>query len=207
MDTPSVPTTFIYALIDPRTGRPRYVGKSNAPAQRRRAHIRNAREGERGHRAAWLRELLRRGLRPGLLVLERCAGDTWADRERHWIATLSVELTNHTAGGETCDWTPAMRANASERMRGWVPSESTRQRLAEAQRQRDPSTRAVAHLRPYAGRPPSEAARAKMRAAKLGRPSWNKGRQWPEHVRANMRAAALRRGARERSGPQTADGV
>ena len=45
--------TFIYALIDPRTNEIRYVGKSNMPNIRYKAHIRNRKQNNT-HKNNWI---------------------------------------------------------------------------------------------------------------------------------------------------------
>lgn len=98
--------TYIYGLTDPRLGTGqravRYVGKSNDPAHRRRIHLTPT--GLRGssHKQNWLRQLLKLGIRPGLLVLESVKEAHWKNAERFWIAALrhrGCRLTNVDRGG------------------------------------------------------------------------------------------------------------
>ena len=57
--------TFIYALVDPRDGRVRYVGKSNRPYSRATQHL-NANAHTNGRKAEWTSDL-------GNLGTELCA--------------------------------------------------------------------------------------------------------------------------------------
>lgn len=63
---------FIYALVDPRDGLPRYIGRSIDPAVRFAAHC-----GATGHgakRVAWIKELRSLGLTPVLWVVREALG-------------------------------------------------------------------------------------------------------------------------------------
>ena len=100
--TPS--TTFIYALLDSRTGRVRYVGKSDDPDRRMREHCRGDRVNS--HKDRWLAQLKREGLWPVLQVLEEVPYDEWQERECSWIAfyrDAGEPLTNMTLGGDGFD--------------------------------------------------------------------------------------------------------
>ena len=95
-------TTFIYALVDPRDARIRYVGKSRDPELRTREHIGEQRrnKGSNNFFRAWLRQL---GWNPPpVLILEEVI-KTSADRaERWWIASLKsagFNLANLHPGG------------------------------------------------------------------------------------------------------------
>src|SRR5437588_12929858 len=54
----------IYALVDPRSGKERYVGAAADPARRLDAHIREARGRCETAKCQWIRELDCEGLRP-----------------------------------------------------------------------------------------------------------------------------------------------
>lgn len=93
--------TCVYALSDPTTGAVCYVGKSNDPQMRLRAHCAEARRYSGSHRAAWIRSLLLAEKRPALVILERCLD--FAEAERRWIAhfrSRGCQLTNATDGGD-----------------------------------------------------------------------------------------------------------
>lgn len=95
----------IYGLYDPRV-EPRmirYVGYSGKGLQSRlREHCAESLQSVTCHRTKWISKLLREGVRPAIIELERVDASTWQERERHWIATLrsSGKLTNSTDGGE-----------------------------------------------------------------------------------------------------------
>lgn len=105
-------TTYIYALCEPGTevaagelppaSAVHYVGKAVKPAARLRQHLYHAyRSGFYVHR--WLRKVLASGKEPAMLILERCEGDAWVEREPYWIAhyrELGARLKNLTDGGE-----------------------------------------------------------------------------------------------------------
>jgi len=101
-----VDTTFIYALVDPETGEPRYIGKSNNPRHRFYAH--NYR-GDAPHKDNWLKKLKSSGLLPLLEILDEVPASEWEEYEQEYIRAFRVlgfDLTNATAGG---DGGPIMR--------------------------------------------------------------------------------------------------
>ena len=91
----------IYYLLDPITGRVRYVGGSCRPSARLEDHLKVRGE---SHRARWQRQLLVRGLQPIFVI--KCVVETEAEMfriEMALIAKLRANgelLTNMTAGGE-----------------------------------------------------------------------------------------------------------
>jgi metal-responsive CopG/Arc/MetJ family transcriptional regulator len=91
----------IYALLDPRDGRQRYVGQTRNPTRRLQTHIAEAKTMQGSRKNAWIRELLESDLRPELLVLEEVEPVHADTRERYWIqrigdlnANLPVGLTH-----------------------------------------------------------------------------------------------------------------
>jgi hypothetical protein len=101
-----MPSTLIYALSDPETGRVRYIGKtSQEPGDRLGQHIKMALTGERTHRSAWVRLLVSSDVRPVCTTLEEVNGhsEDGSEVERRWIARLradGADLTNLTDGGD-----------------------------------------------------------------------------------------------------------
>ncbi len=90
--------TAIYALVDPETKRVRYVGRSARPERRFAAHLSEVKTYRRP-KDRWIRDLLDRGLKPALVILEELeghlssygmTGDTRhiAHAERRWIRRL-----------------------------------------------------------------------------------------------------------------------
>lgn len=148
---------IIYALLDPRDGAVRYVGKTHRTAQRRlRRHLAPCYLAEPTHKARWLRVLVRLGLEPSIVVLETCDDpDALCIRERFWIAhyrAAGARLTNTTAGGDGrgAQHTPEARAKIRAALLGKPKSAGHRRRSAVAQ----------------LGRTTSEATREKLRAAR-----------------------------------------
>jgi group I intron endonuclease len=88
---------FIYGLIDPRTNKIRYVGKTNNLKQRLFDHTRRSKH-KTTYKDKWISSLLEIGLKPIIIILEEC-GDDWAEREIYHIS-LYENLTNLTKGGE-----------------------------------------------------------------------------------------------------------
>ena len=94
-------TTLIYALVDPRTGRTRYVGKTTQRLEERisqhcscKAHL---------PVAHWAMKLVSLGLKPIVVILQSgIEGDAWEAAERLWIRymwSLGAELLNLSEGG------------------------------------------------------------------------------------------------------------
>ena len=103
----------VYALIDPRTQKIRYVGwTSHTVPFRIRRHrgeaLRKAPNGtwlHQHYRARWIRQLLRlEKWPPEYSILESGTGFAWAEAERRWIRELKERgenLVNGTLGGES----------------------------------------------------------------------------------------------------------
>jgi hypothetical protein len=96
---------YIYRLIDPRSKRTRYVGKTN----NLRVRLKNHCQQKLGavhyntHCSRWIRELKDYGCRPLIEVLEETDENSWVAAEMRWIAhykSLGEPLTNLTDGGE-----------------------------------------------------------------------------------------------------------
>jgi hypothetical protein len=90
----------IYALIDPRSGDVRYIGKANDSGKRLKSHIRDSRR-----RTTpvywWIRSLAKSKLEPDVLVLSQC--EDWEAEERRLIASArsrGVRLLNLADGGD-----------------------------------------------------------------------------------------------------------
>lgn len=95
----------IYALIDPRDSRVRYVGKTVQPlAKRVKQHIGQAGKHRRQRCGNWILHLLGLGLEPTSIVLmELNESQGWEYWERFWIdwfRGLCPDLTNLAEGGE-----------------------------------------------------------------------------------------------------------
>jgi group I intron endonuclease len=89
--------SYIYGLEDPITKEVRYVGKSINPDRRLKSHIHESRR-KNTHKECWINGLIKKGLTPGLLILEKCIGDEWIETEKKYIKKYE-NLTNLTEGG------------------------------------------------------------------------------------------------------------
>ena len=95
---------FIYALIDPRNNKMRYIGKTiNKIGTRLSKHISNIKYESKTHKTNWIKQLLKNGLFPTIKLIEICNEENWEDRERFYIKKYRKHLTNTTDGGETPD--------------------------------------------------------------------------------------------------------
>ena len=89
----------IYALIDPRDGQVRYIGKAQNSKRRLAAHLREARR--RTPVYDWIRKLRSMGLTPTVRVLS--VTSDWRHEERKLIAwgrALGCRLLNIADGGD-----------------------------------------------------------------------------------------------------------
>lgn len=182
----------IYTLVCPRTDAIRYVGMtSKSLAGRLASYLGEARRGLSGHRVAWIRSLLRAGLKPIIRHdLDVSAGADWREVERSRIAhyrAMGCALTNATDGGEGLQ----------------NPSTEVRQRMSNSARYRkyseDGLARSIASAkeigRANAGRRKSEEERARMSATRTGR-------SHTEETRAKMRIAQSARAVRPAHTPE-----
>lgn len=95
--------TYIYALCDPDTEIPYYIGKSNNPYDRYRQHFYNLNKEAKTYKARWIVKLLRHNKKPTLKILECAKYTVWESRERYWIKYyrgMNPNLTNVCVGGE-----------------------------------------------------------------------------------------------------------
>lgn len=89
--------TFIYVLRCPITNEIRYVGKTNNPLQRFKAHNNKARD-VNTYKRNWINSLRKEGLKPVFEIIEECSIDIWKEREKYWIEFYIKEgckLTNY----------------------------------------------------------------------------------------------------------------
>jgi len=150
---------YIYTLTDPRTKVIRYVGKTNNPAVRLAMHLCEKRG---SHKNNWLHQLRSLGLRPIMDVIEECTDETWAERERFWIAhfrNVGLPLTNLDSGGnhgkkQSEETKAKIRAKAIGRKQtpesiakikatksaGWTHERRERYRLAQLGKKQSPET-------------------------------------------------------------------
>lgn len=179
---------YIYALVDPRTDRVKYVGKTNCPRQRLYGHTNSK---GKTPVTVWCRALKRLGLSPTMEIIEAC--DDWQDAERFWIEEfrrVGLFLLNFTDGGDGGLGrivTPEQRAQASASQKGKKKNltDESRARIREARARQviTPQTKEKisASLK---GRP--KPPRTPERARKIG--DKNRGRKWSDEMRARQSA-------------------
>jgi len=95
--------TYIYALVDPRDGRHRYIGKADNPVLRLQKHLQPKRLSGKTHKEVWLRSVLASGQSPRMEILASVKKTEWEIAEKYWIAYFSAygeDLTNSTLGGD-----------------------------------------------------------------------------------------------------------
>lgn len=104
-------TTFIYALNDPRTGRCRYIGKTDCPTRRFSVHLK-CYPNEGSYKRNWIKGLQQAGLEPIFELLDEVLENQWQQAETEYIRlfrALGFALTNGTDGGGGCVATPETR--------------------------------------------------------------------------------------------------
>jgi hypothetical protein len=89
----------IYALIDPRDERIRYIGKTQQPLNKRLSQHISSPYKNNPHKFNWLKQLKENELKPLIVLIETCDENNWVEREKHYIQKLE-NLTNITQGGE-----------------------------------------------------------------------------------------------------------
>lgn len=160
---------LIYGLVDPLTKELRYIGKSINGTRRARNHTTKPDLKRHGktHKVAWVKSLLRKNLKPEIVVLLRCdSPDVLYDEEQRLIKehrAAGARLTNHTDGGPG-RW-------------GYRLSDATKRKLsrrAKAQMKRQPTKHTKktkeALRKLQLGRKHGDKARLNMSAAHGGRP-------------------------------------
>lgn len=169
---------LVYALVDPRTGEPRYVGRSSSGLSRPRKHSTpKALANDPTYKGNWLRQLRAQGRRCSIVVLLSAhSSDCLDEAERFWIAELrrrGHRLTNLTEGGEGTvgrKLSAEAKAKIGAAHKGKVVSADTRQLLREARQGQEFSAETLAKL--------STAAR--------GRASWCKDKTLSDETRRRM---------------------
>jgi hypothetical protein len=92
--------TYIYALIDPRDGQMKYIGKANNPQRRYKDHLTDFRT--EWQKALWIRQLKALKLKPELEILDEVNLIGWEFWEMWYIAyfrSIGVNLLNVKPGG------------------------------------------------------------------------------------------------------------
>lgn len=206
---------LIYALVDPRHGKARYIGKSCSGMKRPDSHAKpgTLRRDTNPAKKRWIEELAALGLKYEIVILEELTEFAGLnERERWFIAEarrLGTTLLNMTDGGDGTighrhsakaraamstarkgksygPHSPETKAKMSETRKGRVQSTETRARISAARKGRS-----------YKGTPrrrgivPSPGSRAKMSEAQ-------KGKVRSPETRARMSAGQKARRAAER---------
>lgn len=176
---------LIYALVDPDSKLPRYIGRSSSGLKRPQHYFSTAvLKKETSHKSNWILSLFRKGKKPIVHVLEyfECSSEL-NDAECFWIAQgrgIGWPLTNLTKGGEGLYGastetrekirrkmknrfiSPEHRARISAGQRGKTVSEETRKKSSQS----------------HMGKSPSPETREKLRRAFLGRTLSPKALAW-----------------------------
>jgi hypothetical protein len=96
-------TSHIYALLDPLTFLPCYIGRTASSLVKRLSqHLADSKLRNNTPLASWLRGLVATGQRPFIALLESVPEAQWRQAERNWIAFLRAEgaaLVNGHGGG------------------------------------------------------------------------------------------------------------
>lgn len=118
-------TITIYGLVDPRTAKIRYIGKTNNPKRRLFQHIKGRADQRITPVRSWVASLVCQGIEPGMITIEQCEEEIWEDRERHWIKHFKdsgFEILNVAEGGNQ----PA--CSNEQRRKNAIRSAATRER-------------------------------------------------------------------------------
>ena len=169
--TEKLNTTWIYGLVDPRTQIIRYVGKSNNPVARLKAHLKDC---QKCRRVNWLKSLARLGLYPEMIILEEVVYINWQDAECKWIKHFRKQgicLTNSTDGGDGLNNpNKETRRKLSNTLMGRIVSSETRRKMSEAR---------MGYIMPEEIKHKiSETNTGKQ----LGKTPWNKGLKFPRRA-------------------------
>ena len=206
--------SYVYALIDPRSGELRYIGKTcRDVAARVSSHMSSARNGSPYHSAYWLRQLIKAGMVPDTMILAHAPHADVANLERRYIALLrdvGAKLTNMADGGEGSPGinkgrkhTLEARRNMSNAQTGRKHTAATRRKIGLANSGRIHSCEARQKMaKSSTGKKHSAATRAKIGVASSGRKisaktrkklSENAKRQWSDPDSRRALCAGVKR--------------
>lgn len=201
----STPTTFIYALLDPRTREIRYIGKTDKLAARLRLHIRTR---ENTYKSHWIQSLVAKGLRPIMQIIDKVYVHEWQAAEAAYIIFFKEQgcnLTNATPGGDGLGSgqdnpqfrkprTPEVKAKIRAKLMGHGVSAETRARMSAGikgkckGRKHSPEARARMSAA-QKGKIISSETRAKLSALNKGKPSPQRGQKRSPELCAKLSAA------------------
>lgn len=143
------PLVWIYALLDPETGEPRYVGKAINPHVRFSQHL--SERSRKTHKQRWIAKLKASGREPSLELLEQVPEAEWQAAERHYIAEyrrLGARLVNGDDGGYGGKTGPEDRARLCKRRLSKIYSDFVRDGQVDAARRLAVKLRALYRYRP-----------------------------------------------------------
>jgi hypothetical protein len=133
----------IYALVDPNTGMPRYVGQTNRTVERRLGqHLSASRKATKPHVNAWLRSLSVSNLKPEIWIMEEChSNEGGHEAEVFWIGMLRAwgfDLVNILVGGKqhrgwrhTADAKSKMSATRRGRPTEWLQTKEVKSKIGK----------------------------------------------------------------------------
>lgn len=126
---------FIYVLKHPETLKIRYVGKTANLQTRLNQHIADAKRGKKAYLFNWIRQLLRKDLKPVIELVEICTKENVDEREKFHITEFrkTSNLCNLTDGGDGGNFwkdkkfSKQHRERISQALKGHPVSEKTKQ--------------------------------------------------------------------------------
>jgi len=164
---------YIYALADPCTCEIRYIGKTDDPYGRLKAHFHKNKLSAHSRKNSWLKSLQARGVEPVMLIFAQADVALWQQAEKYYIRlyrALGCRLTNMTDGGDGvpgCSPGPVTRAKLSAWGKGRTDTIEQCLRNAQANRGRPvPADVRAKIAATHRGMRPSEETRAKLSAAR-----------------------------------------
>lgn len=139
---------LIYALVDPRDGQPRYIGRSGSGMNRPRQHRTPSSLKSRTHKNHWIRQLLENGLNYEIKILLQSPTKLGQNEaEIFWIDEMKKRgfcLTNSTKGGDGSTEEAARKIGAA--MKGRRHTEASREKIRRAATGRKASPEAKAKM-------------------------------------------------------------
>lgn len=104
---------YVYQLIDPRNGKPFYVGKGKK--NRIEVHERSARHGDEHPKSILIREIEAQGFSVTKEVIKRFISEDAAyNYEKRFIKKLGIENLTNIASGGRCGW--SIKAKVQDRI-------------------------------------------------------------------------------------------
>ncbi len=133
-------TTFIYALVDPRNNRVRYIGKSDDPQKRLLEHYKETiSKNHNPYMTRWLNKLSRMSLEPEVMVVDEVPKHCWPKYEKAWIRSMKAaygkQIINIHEGG-----------TGGDTMSGRKHSLETRQKMSNVARENRSNRARSGHL-------------------------------------------------------------